>query len=262
MKNEVKCSLRIVTALFALTVFFFAMSVPAGAEETTEPAEATQEEMDEAYDEAMMQADSEMTFYTMEEANYQLATILKFVSGKLTDEDYAEMENPDAKHLLDPDDLIALSDSFFKETGIQADLSEYENAVSSWKGYMENLSGDKESAVDELFEQMPLESRAEFLEAAYDVENAVWNVLKNELGDSLSGITGLVSGIGTYLDKGAETVSNAFSLIDKIKVFASVGNDDARFEKRMDLQKIKTRVTLLQQMFFVTYNVIREIPSR
>ena len=262
MKNAVKYPLQIVTAIFALTVFFFALSIPVCAEESSEPAEATQGEMDEAYDEAMMQSDSEVTFYTMEEANYQLAVICKFVSGKLTDEDYDEMNNPDAVHILSMDDFIALSDSFFKEAGIQTDLSQYEDAVSSWKAYTEGLSKDEETAAaDELYEKLPLESRAEYLEAAYNVDNAVWNVLKNELGESLSGITGLVSGIGSYLEKGADTVSSVFTLIDKIKVFASVGDDNARFEKRMDLQKIKTRFTLLQQMFLVTYNVIRSVPS-
>ena len=63
------------TAIFALTVFFFSLSIPACAEESTEPAGPSQAEMDEAYDEAMMQADSEITFYTMEEANYRLAVI-------------------------------------------------------------------------------------------------------------------------------------------------------------------------------------------
>ena len=63
MKNAWKRCLRIVTALFVLTVLFFTLSVPACAEESTEPepAEATQEEMDQAYDEAMMQGDSEIT---------------------------------------------------------------------------------------------------------------------------------------------------------------------------------------------------------
>ena len=109
MKNAVKYPLQIVTAIFALTVFFFALSIPVCAEESSEPAEATQGEMDEAYDEAMMQSDSEVTFYTMEEANYQLAVICKFVSGKLTDDDYDEMNNPDAVHILSMDGIHMLA---------------------------------------------------------------------------------------------------------------------------------------------------------
>ena len=253
--NTVNFPLKILAALFALTVFFFSLSIPACAEESTEPAGPSQAEMDEAYDEAMMQADSEITFYTMEDLNYRLAVIMKFVSGKMTDEDFAELKNPDARHLLDLDDLIALSGSFFEETGIQTDLSEYENAVSSWEEYMESLSGDTDAA-EEFYEQLPLESRAEYLEAAYNVDNAIWSVLRNELGDSLSGMIDLVSDISSHLEKGAETISNAFSLIDKIKVFASVGTDNERYEKRIGLQEIKTRFTLLQQILLVACNAI------
>ena len=119
MKNALNRRLQIVTILFVLAVLFFTWSVPACAEETTEPAEVTQEEMDRAYDEAMMQGDSEITFLTLEEVNYRLADIMKFASGNMTDEDFAEMKNPDIRRLLDLDDLIDLSDSFFKEAGIQ-----------------------------------------------------------------------------------------------------------------------------------------------
>ena len=214
--NTVNFPLKILAALFALTVFFFSLSIPACAEENTEPAGPSQEEMDKAYDEAMMQADSEITFYTMEDLNYRLAIIMKFVSGKMTDEDFA---------------------------------------VSSWEEYMESLSGDTDAA-EEFYGQLPLESRAEYLEAAYNVDNAIWSVLKNELGDSLSGMIDLVSDISSHLEKGAETISNAFSLIDKIKVFASVGTDNERYEKRIGLQEIKTRFTLLQQILLVACNAI------
>ena len=264
MKYALKRRLQIVTALFVLIVLFFTWSLPACAVESTEPepAEPTQAEMDEAYDEAMMQGDSEITFYTMEEVNYWLAVIMKFASGQMTDADYAELKNPETERILDLDDLIALSDSFFKETGIQIDLSEYEDAVTSWKGYMESLSADTEaSTADELFEQLPLESRADYLEAAYNVDYAVWNVLKNELGDSLSEVTDLVSDISPYVEKGAEAISNAFSLIDKIKTFVSVGSDNERYEKRIGLQKIKTRFTLMQQMLNTAWNVIETVPS-
>ena len=235
--STVNFPLKILAALFALTVFFFSLSIPACAEESTEPAGPTQEEM------------------AMEDLNYRLAVIMKFVSGKMTDEDFAELKNPDARHLLDLDDLIALSGSFFEETGIQTDLSEYENAVSSWEEYMESLSGDTDAA-EEFYGQLPLESRAEYLEAAYNVDNAIWSVLRNELGDSLSGMIDLVSDISSHLEKGAETISNAFSLIDKIKVFASVGTDNERYEKRIGLQEIKTRFTLLQQILLVACNAI------
>ena len=274
MKNNVRRHLQTVMAVFALVVFFFSRSMPACAEESTEPeelpAEATQEEMDEAYDEAMMQGDSEIAFLTMEEVNYRLADIMKFVSGKMTDEDFAEMKNPDIRRLLDLDEFIDLSDSFFKEAGIQTDLSEYRNAVSSWKKYMENLSGDTDAdGADELFEQLPLESRADFLEAAYNVDNAVWSVLKNELAASLRGLTDLVSdidididlGINIDLEQGAETISNVFSLIDEAKTYISVGIDNERYEKRIGLQKIKTRFTLLQQMLLVACNLIESVPS-
>ena len=190
MKNAVKRRLQIMTVLFSLAVFSFAWSIPVCAEESTEPAEVTQEEMDKAYDDAMMYGDSELTFLTMEEANYWLTVLMKYASGNLTEADFAELKDPDSMQLLELDDLIALSDSFIKETEIQADLSEYEDAVSSWKAFMEDLSGDtKVAAADELFDQLPLESRADYLEAAYNVDTAVWNILKSELGDSLNATT-------------------------------------------------------------------------
>ena len=219
--------------------------------------------MDEAYDEAMMQGDAEMTFYTMEEVNYWLAVIMKFASGKMKEEDYAELKDPEAKRLLDLDDLISLSDSFFKETGVQADLPEYENAKSSWKMFRESLSENTEAvAADELYEQLPLENRSDYLEAAYNVDNAVWAVLKNELGDKLSGMTDLVSSISPYVEKGVEAVSNAFSLLDKFKTYVSVGSDNARYEKRLGLQKIKTRFTLLQQVLFTACNMIEAVNGK
>ncbi len=258
--------LQTMAAVFAFVMVFLAWSMPACAEGITEaeelPAEVTQEEMDEAYDEAMMQADSEMTFFTMEEVNYRLADIMKFVSGKMTDEDIAEMKNPDIERIMGLDELIDLSDSFFKEEGFRTDLSEYEGAVSSWKEYMESLSGVAEAAGEgELFEQLPLENRAEFLEASYNVGNAVWTVLKNELGASLSGLTDHISDIGTGLEKGAEKVSNVFSIIYDVKTYISVGIDQERYEKRIGLQRIKTNFTLLQQTLFVVCNLIEEIPS-
>ena len=262
MKNASKRRLKIMTALSVLAVIFFTWSEPAFSEENTKPAEVTHEEMDKAYDEAMMQGDSEITFLTMEEINYWLAVIMKFTSGKMTDEDYAELKNPEVKRILDLDELIAQSDSFFKETGTQIDLSEYEDAVSSWEGYMEGLSGDTESAAaDELFGQLPLESRADYLEAAYNVDNAIWTAIKSALGDSWSEVTDLVSGISPYVEKGEETVSGAFTLIDKIKTIVSVGNDEARYEKRIGLQNIKTRFTLLQQILHTVCNVIEAVPA-
>ena len=101
-----------------------------------------------------------------------------------------------------------------------------------------------------------LENRADYLEAAYNVDYAVWNVLKNTLGDSLSEVTDLVSDISPYVEKGAEAISNAFTLLDKFKTFVSVGSDNERYEKRLGLQKIKTRFTLLQQMLLTAWNVI------
>ena len=266
MKSMVTRHRKTVMAVFALVMFFFAWSKPACAEESTEsaelPAEATREEIDEAYDEAMMQIDSEITFLTMEEVNYRLADIMKFASGNMTDEDFAEMKNPDIKRLLDLDDLIDLSDRFFKEAEIQSDLSEYEDAVSSWKEYMKGMPGDTEAAgADELFEQLPPESRADYLEAAYNIDNAVWTVLKNELGARLSGLTDLIPDIGIDLEQGAETVSNVFSVIDDVKMFISVGIDNERYEKRIGLQRIKTRFTLLQQMLLAVCNLIETVPS-
>ena len=222
MKNKGKGFLQIMAAVLTLTVF---LSMPAFATESTdpaEPAEPTQQEMDEAYDEAMMQADSEISFLTLEEVNYRLAVLLKFASDKLTDEDYAEMKDPDVERLLSTDGLIAQCESLLKENDMQTDLSAYEEAVSSWKEYREGLSKDTEAADDAIYEQLPLESRAEYLEAAYNVENAVWSVLKNELGELISEVTGLGSDIGTYLEEGASVVSNAFSLLDQLNVTISV----------------------------------------
>ena len=166
MKNKGKGFLQIMAAVLTLTVF---LSMPAFAMESTapaEPAEPTQQEMDEAYDEAMMQADSEISFLTLEEVNYRLAVLLKFASDKLTDEDYAEMKNPDVERLLSTDGLIAQCESFLKENDMQTDLSAYEEAVSSWKEYMEGLPKDTEAAEDAIYDQLPLEDRAEYLEAA------------------------------------------------------------------------------------------------
>ena len=250
MKHAVRRRLQKATALLSLSVFLFAWSVPACAEESTEPEEPTQEVMDEAYDEAMMQMDSEITYLTMEEANYQLALLMKFAAGKLTDEDFAEMKDPDAKRILGLDELIAISDTFIKESETQIDLTEYENAVSSWKEY-----------ADVLFDQLPLESRADYLKAAYDVDKAVWDVLKNTLGDILSEVTDLVPDLGARVEEGAEVVSNVFGLIDEFKTILSVGNDNARYEKRIDLQKIKTNFTLLQQMLLIACNTIESVPS-
>ena len=262
MKHTVKRQLQKVTALFLLSVFLFVWSVPVCAEESTEPEEPTQEVMDAAYDEAMMQADSVITFYTMEEVNYQLALIMKYVSGKMTDEDFAELKDPDSTRIMDPDELIALSDSFIKESGIQVDLTEYENAVSSWKEYIEGLPADMTSATaEEFFEQLPLESRADYLKTVYNVDKAVWTVLKNALGDILSEVTDLVPDLDTYIEEGAEVVSNIFSLIDEIKTSVSVGADSARYEKRIDLQKITTNFTLMQQMLQIICTTMETLPS-
>ncbi|MBR2528596.1 MAG: hypothetical protein IKE58_09035 [Blautia sp.] len=266
MKNTMRRNLQTMTALLAFMLFFFARSMPACAEESIEteelPVEVTQEEMDEAYDEAMMQVDSEITFLTMKEVNYRLADIMKFASGKMSDKEFAEMKNPDIERLLDLGELIELSDSFFKEAEMQTDLSEYEDAVSAWKEYTQGLSGDPEATgADELFEHLPLKSRADFLEAAYHVDNAVWTALKNELGASLSGMTDLAPDVSIGLKQGAEAVSSFFSVIDEAKTYLSVGTDHERYEKRIALQKIKTRFTLLQQMLLVVCNVIEAVPS-
>ena len=261
MKNKGKGFLQKIATVLTLSVF---LSMPAFAMESTapaEPAEPTQQEMDEAYDEAMMQADSEISFLTLEEVNYRLAVLLKFASDKLTDEDYAEMKDPDVERLLSTDGLIAQCESLLKENDMQTDLSAYEEAVSSWKEYREGLSKDTEAADDAIYEQLPLESRAEYLETAYNVGNAVWSVLKNELGELISGVTGLGSDIGTYLEEGASVVSNAFSLLDQLNVTISVGSDSARYEKRIALQIIKTKLNLLQQMLQLSCNIIETIPS-
>ena len=77
----------------------------------------------------------------------------------------------------------------------------------------------------------------------------------------MTGMTDLVSDISPYVEKGAEAVSNAFSLIDKFKTFISVGSDNERYEKRLGLQKIKTRFTLLQQVLLTACNLIETVPA-
>ena len=273
MKHAVKRQLQKVTAVFLLSVILFVWSIPVCAEESTKPEEPTREVMDKAYDEAMMQVDSEITFYIMEEVNYQLALLMKYASGKMTAEDHAELKDPETTRLLDPDELIALSDSFIKESEIQADLTEYENAVSSWKEYIEGLPADMAAAsAEEYYEQLPLESRADYLKAAYNVDNAVWTVLTNSLGDILSEAADLIPDVGTRIEEGAEVisnvfeegaevVSNVFSLIDEIRTTVSTGADSARYEKRIDLQKISTNFTLMEQMLQIVCNTIEALPS-
>ena len=174
----------------------------------------------------------------------------------------AGLKDPDIRRLLDPDELIALSDSFIKDSEIQVDLTEYENAVSSWKEYIEGLPADMAAtAAEEFYEQLPLESRVDYLKTAYNVDNAVWTVLKNALGVILSEETDLVPDLSTHIEEGAEVVSNVFSLIDGIRTIVSVGADSARYEKRIDLQKIMTNFTLMQQMLRIVCDTIETLPS-
>ena len=164
MKNAVKRRLQIMTVLFSLAVFSFAWSIPVCAEESTEPAEVTQEEMDKAYDDAMMYGDSELTFLTMEEANYWLTVLMKYASGNLTEADFAELK-----------DLLR---AYFKplEKGFtSADVSRFEEEREESKKSLEEYLRDKrfvasEEDFESLFKKYNSERELRYTEVRVDKE--------------------------------------------------------------------------------------------
>ena len=252
-------------------------TLPSSEQEENQRAEVydvPQEVVDEAYDEAMMLADSEMSFWTMEALNYRLSAIMKYMSGIYPAENADMSEDLPENFLLSLDELIEETNSFLtgsdKDGGDAPDLSGYENAVAYWKKVQESISrnsgqndgveqNEDDGNEDEFF-RLELESRIDLLEAALEVDNAVWEVLKSEFTGKFSWVADLEEElgleVGDKVKKGTEVISGIIGLLDEVQVKIDVGFDEERYEKRIRMKNINTRYNLLQQALIVVCNVV------
>ena len=227
-----------------------------------EMTEVSREVVDQAYDEAKIKIDSDISRVTMEEVNYQLSALMNYLNGMSTDEFKSALEDFTEETLVSVDDLIVQADEFISgsdagETGL--DLSGYENAVASWKKMQEalheNAQLSEETAEQDVFDSLSPESQMDYLEAAMEVDRAVWEVIKADLGTRLGGLTELADELAGELDidlkegveEGMQVASGIMDFINEVRLKIDVGFDEERFENRARISSINNSFNLLCQ---------------
>ena len=227
-----------------------------------EMTEVSREVVDQAYDEAKIKIDSDISRVTMEEVNYQLSVLMNYLNGMSTDEFKSALEDFTEETLVSVDDLIVQADEFISgsdagETGL--DLSGYENAVASWKKMQEalheNAQLSEETAEQDVFDSLSPESQMDYLEAAMEVDRAVWEVIKADLGTRLGGLTELADELAGELDidlkegveEGMQVASGIMDFINEVRLKIDVGFDEERFENRARISSINNSFNLLCQ---------------
>lgn len=185
-----------------------------------------------------------------------------------TEEFNSVLEGFSEETLVSVDDLIEQTDAFISDSGVDGeggiDLSGYGNAAASWKKIQESINGtiqqDEGDGDQEVYEQLSPESKMDYLEAALEVDNAVWDVLRSVLENRLDGLTELAKAIDIDLkgeaEKGVRVISGIIDLVNEVKLKIDVGFDEERYENRIRISNINSSYSLLEQTLYAVCTAV------
>lgn len=234
---------------------------------------ASEEEMNQAYDEAMLDASMEVTFLSLPPLCQHLSELMSYTFGEIP---AASEDSAGNVAVQVVDELIRRAEWCFyggdKTDGTDmtsiADAEEsaaFENAIANWRAGREALLAaysdpaskfepgarlDDETVMnlaDKAFNSMPFEIRIQYLEAGKDVCYAIWLILRralvNEAGEALEASELSQLELGEY----EEAALEVFDWISSFRTGISVMFEKGRYEYREQIEQIQSRLTLLDE---------------
>lgn len=259
--------------VFALTLCILTGAVSAALSE----AEMTEEQIDEAsrkaYDEAMLQSESEIAFTVVATLGQYLSDLMVYTCGEIP---VSETDSLNAAVQL-VDEVIRRAGLCFRAegAGIAAEkLAAFDQAKESWKTvsaqfgaagekFEAGLSLTDPRAVDpaaDAFGLFPAEAQAVYLETAESVYRVIWRTLRPAVaakaGEALE-----IEGLAEFAD--AEEISDledaAVELLAGLKDVLSAlsdGLDGERSEERARIEQAGSRLNTLEAEVKLVINAL------
>ena len=252
---------RLIALMLALCMAAFAASAAAGGAEMAE--EQIGEASGKAYDEAMLQAETEVAFTGVVTLGQYLSDLMAYAYGEIP---VSETDSANAAVQL-VDEVIRRADQCFSsgETGTAAEkLAAFERAKEAWKTAAAQFGAEGEKfeaglpLMDErvadpaadAFGRIPAEAQAVYLETAESVYRAVWQILRPAVaakaGEALD-----IPEIAELADSGeiAEIEDAAAEILAGVKDVMSVlsgGIGGERSEERARIEQAGSRLNSLE----------------
>lgn len=239
--------------------------------------EMTEEQIDEAsnkaYEEAMLQGETQIAFTTVATLGQYLSDLMVYAYGEIP---ASETDSVNAAVQL-VDEVIRRADQCFRseETGAAEEkLAGFDQAKEAWKAAAEQFGaeGDKfetglfltdDRVIDpatDAFGSIPAEAQPVYLEKAENVYRAIWQSLRPavaaKVGDALEipGIADLVDN-----DEISELEDAVVDIIADVKDMLSTlseGFNEGRSEERARIEQVASRLNSLESEVKLVINAL------
>ena len=266
------------TGLCRLIILVLAMCMLTGGVTAAlgEP-EMTEEQIDEAsnkaYEEAMLQGETQIAFTTVATLGQYLSDLMVYAYGEIP---ASETDSINAAVQL-VDEVIRRADQCFRseETGgAEEKLAGFDQAKEAWKAAAEQfgVEGEKfetglfltdDRVIDpatDAFGSIPAEAQPVYLEKAENVYRAIWQALRPavaaKVGDALE-----IPGIADLVDQDeiSELEDAVVDIIVDVKDMLSTlseGFNEGRSEERARIEQVESRLNSLESEVKLVINAL------
>ncbi|MBQ6374218.1 MAG: hypothetical protein IJJ45_06980 [Clostridia bacterium] len=239
--------------------------------------EMTEEQIDEAsnkaYEEAMLQGETQIAFTTVATLGQYLSDLMVYAYGEIP---ASETDSVNAAVQL-VDEVIRRADQCFRseETGAAEEkLAGFDQAKEAWKAAAEQFGaeGDKfetglfltdDRVIDpatDAFGSIPAEAQPVYLEKAENVYRAIWQALRPavaaKVGDALEipGIANLVDNdeISELEDAVVDIIADVKDMMSNLSEGFNVG----RSEERARIEQVASRLNSLESEVKIVINAL------
>lgn len=266
------------TGLCRLIILVLTLCMLTGAVSTAlSEAEMTEEQLDEAskkaYDEAMLQGETQIAFTIVATLGQYLSDLMVYACGEIP---ASETDSANAAVQL-VDEVIRRADLCFRAEGAGTAAEKLEGldrAEEAWKtaAVQFGAEGEKFEAglpltdkrvidpATDAFSQMPVEAQSDYLEKAEYVYRAIWQVLRPavaaKVGDALS-IPGLAE-IADFeeISEFEDAVVDLLADVKNVLSTLSDGLDGVRSEERDRIEQAESRLNSLESEVKLVVNAL------
>ena len=266
------------TGLCRLIILVLTLCMLTGAVSTAlSEAEMTEEQLDEAskkaYDEAMLQGETQIAFTIVATLGQYLSDLMVYACGEIPP---SETDSANAAVQL-VDEVIRRADLCFRAEGAGTAAEKLEGldlAEEAWKTAAAQFGAEGEKfeaglpltdkrVIDpatDAFSQMPVEAQSDYLEKAEYVYRAIWQVLRPavaaKVGDALS-IPGLAE-IADFeeISEFEDAVVDLLADVKNVLSTLSDGLDGVRSEERDRIEQAESRLNSLESEVKLVVNAL------
>ena len=267
------------SVLCRLTVLVLSLCMLTGAVSAAAlgEAEMTEEELKEAsnkaYDEAMLQGDTDIAFSVVVTLGQHLSDLMVYTYGEIP---AAETDSANAAVQL-VDEVIRRADHCFRgaEAGTDPEkLAVFDQAAEAWKAAAAQFGGEGErfdaglpltdtrvnGPAADAFGQLPVEAQLVYLETAEAVYRTIWQMLRPAVGAKAAEALG-VAELGELagsekLEEIEEIATDVISFLWDAKSLLDGGVDGERSDERARAEQVGSRLNTLQAEVSVVVNAL------